>query len=136
MTRKRRTRPTEREPIRLDVIVEGSHLLVPLTEVERAALEDSLAWRSDASGVSEWARRVLLDAAASSRPGYATGSLSKAIDLLAEVETFERTAIVAALVRTGDNQTRAAALLGVSRRALIVKMEKYGLKPKPARRER
>ena len=49
---------------------------------------------------------------------------------LAEVE---RAAIVAALEAEAQNQTRAARRLGVSRRALIYKMEKYGLKPPPNR---
>ncbi len=49
---------------------------------------------------------------------------------LAEVE---RAAIVAALEPDGQNQTRAARRLGLSRRALIYKMEKYGLKPPPSR---
>jgi DNA-binding NtrC family response regulator/pSer/pThr/pTyr-binding forkhead associated (FHA) protein len=49
---------------------------------------------------------------------------------LAEVE---RAAIVAALEADRGNQTRAAQRLGLSRRALIYKMEKYGLKAPPAR---
>jgi two-component system response regulator AtoC len=41
-----------------------------------------------------------------------------------------REQIVAALARCGGNQTRAAELLGVSRRTLINRMEEYGL-PRP-----
>ena len=52
---------------------------------------------------------------------------------LAEVE---RAAIVAALDAEDRNQTRAARRLGLSRRALIYKMEKYGLKPPPQREEK
>jgi DNA-binding NtrC family response regulator/pSer/pThr/pTyr-binding forkhead associated (FHA) protein len=44
---------------------------------------------------------------------------------------LERDAITAALAAHGNNQTRAARALGLSRRALIYKMEKYGLKPPP-----
>jgi DNA-binding NtrC family response regulator len=44
---------------------------------------------------------------------------------------IERRAIEEALAATGGNQTRAAARLGLSRRALIYKMEKHGLKPAP-----
>jgi len=44
-------------------------------------------------------------------------------------------AIVAALEADAGNQTRAARRLGLSRRALIYKMEKYGLKAPPARGE-
>ena len=49
-------------------------------------------------------------------------------DRLAELE---RDAIVHALDVERNNQTRAARRLGLSRRALIYKMEKYGLKPPP-----
>ena len=47
---------------------------------------------------------------------------------LAEVE---RSAIAAALDECGGNQTHAARKLGLSRRALIYKMERYGFKPPP-----
>ena len=49
---------------------------------------------------------------------------------LAEIE---RAAIVAALAAVNGNQTLAARRLGVSRRTIIYKMEKYGLKPLPGR---
>ncbi len=52
-------------------------------------------------------------------------------DQLADVE---RAAIVSALESTGGNQTHAASRLGLSRRALIYKLEKYGLKAPPGRR--
>jgi hypothetical protein len=48
------------------------------------------------------------------------------------VGSVERDAIVKALADNNYNQTHAAKLLGISRRALIYKMEKYGLKPPPA----
>ena len=44
---------------------------------------------------------------------------------------MERVAIVEALELFGGNQTRAARRLGISRRALIYKMERLGLKPPP-----
>jgi two-component system response regulator AtoC len=44
------------------------------------------------------------------------------------IEEMERQAIAAALAAEGDNRTRAAKRLGVSRRALIYKMIKYGLR--------
>jgi len=44
----------------------------------------------------------------------------------------ERDAIIKALADNNYNQTHAARVLGISRRALIYKMEKYGLKPPPA----
>ena len=48
------------------------------------------------------------------------------------VGSIERDAIIKALADNNYNQTHAAKLLGISRRALIYKMEKYGLKPPPA----
>ena len=47
------------------------------------------------------------------------------------VDSIERDAIVKALAESNHNQTHAARRLGISRRALIYKMEKYGLKPPP-----
>lgn len=47
------------------------------------------------------------------------------------VDSYERDAIVKALADSNHNQTHAARRLGISRRALIYKMEKYGLKPPP-----
>ena len=52
------------------------------------------------------------------------------------VDSVERDAIIKALADTNHNQTHTAKRLGISRRALIYKMEKYGLKrpPKAARK--
>lgn len=52
------------------------------------------------------------------------------------VDSVERDAIIKALADCNRNQTHAAKRLGISRRALIYKMEKYGLKrpPKGSRR--
>ncbi len=47
------------------------------------------------------------------------------------VDSVERDAIIKALADSNHNQTHAAKRLGISRRALIYKMEKYGLKPPP-----
>ncbi len=51
--------------------------------------------------------------------------------LSGRVADAERDAILDALEACGGNQTRAAQRLGISRRALIYKMEKRGLKPLP-----
>jgi transcriptional regulator with PAS, ATPase and Fis domain len=48
--------------------------------------------------------------------------------LRAAVENLEREMIRAALERTGGNQTQAAQELGLSRRGLIDKALRYGLK--------
>lgn len=47
------------------------------------------------------------------------------------VDGVERDAIIKALADCNHNQTHAAKRLGISRRALIYKMEKYGLKRPP-----
>ena len=69
----------------------------------------------------------LRDAAARLRP------VTSASDMRGHLAEVERAAIVAALEAEDQNQTRAARRLGLSRRALIYKMEKYGLKPPPTR---
>jgi two-component system, NtrC family, response regulator AtoC len=45
---------------------------------------------------------------------------------------LEQGALLAALDECGGNQTRAAQKLGISRRAFVYRMEKHGLKPRPA----
>ncbi len=45
-----------------------------------------------------------------------------------EIESLERTRIEQALDETGNNQTRAAELLGITERTLRYKLKKYGLK--------
>jgi transcriptional regulator with GAF, ATPase, and Fis domain len=52
------------------------------------------------------------------------------MDVRCEVRAFERERIVAALRKTGGNQTEAAKLLGVSRRTLTNKLNAHGL-PRP-----
>jgi DNA-binding NtrC family response regulator len=58
-------------------------------------------------------------------------------DVRDRMAELEHDAILAALEACGGNQTEAAKKLGMSRRALIYRMEKHGLKPLPpaARRE-
>lgn len=62
-------------------------------------------------------------------PGDATDSGEGR--LREHVGSIERDAIIKALADNNYNQTHAAKILGISRRALIYKMEKYGLKPPP-----
>jgi DNA-binding NtrC family response regulator len=52
------------------------------------------------------------------------------------VGSVERDAIIKALADNNYNQTHAARQLGISRRALIYKMEKYGLKQPPPGQKR
>jgi two-component system, NtrC family, response regulator AtoC len=51
-------------------------------------------------------------------------------DLREDVDEFEKKKIVAALEKCGGNQTRAAKMLGISRRTLTNRLNEYGL-PRP-----
>lgn len=62
-------------------------------------------------------------------PAEPRGALASA--LTRRVEDVERDSIVAALEASGGNQSEAARRLGISRRKLIYKLEKYGLKASP-----
>jgi DNA-binding NtrC family response regulator len=53
--------------------------------------------------------------------------------LRSQVDAFERDRIVAALAQCNGNQTRAAELLGISRRTLVMRIEQYRL-PRPRKR--
>jgi two-component system, NtrC family, response regulator AtoC len=55
-------------------------------------------------------------------------------DIRDHVALLERKAILTALEACHGNQTETAKRLGISRRALIYRMEKHGLKPPPASR--
>jgi transcriptional regulator with GAF, ATPase, and Fis domain len=57
-------------------------------------------------------------------------------DVLEQVARLERDAIAAMLDACAGNQTEAARRLGISRRTLIYRMEKHGLKAQPASRGR
>jgi DNA-binding NtrC family response regulator len=64
--------------------------------------------------------------------GQRVRPVSSSSDVRGHLAEVERAAIVAALEEEDQNQTRAARRLGLSRRALIYKMEKYGLKAPPS----
>ncbi|MEW6434210.1 MAG: sigma 54-interacting transcriptional regulator [Myxococcota bacterium] len=60
-------------------------------------------------------------------PARTATAVSAAPRLKAEREAAERMAVEAALAQTGGNQTRAARLLGISRRTLVSRLTQYGL---------
>jgi transcriptional regulator with GAF, ATPase, and Fis domain len=68
--------------------------------------------------------------AAAPLPAAARGEAG-AVDVKQRIADIERQSILAVLEGCGGNQTRAARKLGLSRRALIYRMEKHGLKPPP-----
>jgi len=69
---------------------------------------------------------------AAPREGPATDERSA---LQSRVDEAERRAIVAALDAEGWNQTQAARALGITRRTLIYRMERLGLKPRAGQRD-
>ena len=62
------------------------------------------------------------------------GLLGRQARLSEYLGSVEKDVIVRALRDANHNQTRAAKRLGISRRGLIYKMEKYGLKNPPSSR--
>jgi two-component system response regulator AtoC len=90
----------------------------------RNAIERALVLASDVITSADLPERMH-DVARQVRP------ISRSSDVRGHLAEVERAAIVAALEADGNNQTRAARRLGLSRRALIYKMEKYGLKAPP-----
>lgn len=68
------------------------------------------------------------------RPGQSPILVDTSLDVRDQLADVEKTTIQAALAAVDGNQTKAAKRIGISRRALIYKMEKYGLKEPPASR--
>jgi DNA-binding NtrC family response regulator len=77
--------------------------------------------------------RVREEAASAGLPAAVpvTPGVAGAVDVKQQIADVERASILAVLEACGGNQTRAARQLGLSRRALIYRMEKHGLKPPP-----
>ena len=67
-------------------------------------------------------------------PAWTPASLPTGGDVRDHIADLERGMITAALDACGGNQTEAAKQLGISRRALIYRMEKHGLKQTGIRR--
>jgi two-component system, NtrC family, response regulator AtoC len=101
----------------------------------RNAIERAVVLRSGPTiEVEHLPERVREATSRSENPEAANRTLiavGDGVDMREHIAEVERAAIVAALESCGGNQTRAADKLGVSRRALIYKMEKYGLKAPP-----
>ena len=90
----------------------------------RNAIERALVLCADTITVADLPERI------QDTVSLVGSSLSEVRGQLAEVE---RATILAALKAEDHNQTRAARRLGLSRRTLIYRMEKYGLKAPPSR---
>jgi DNA-binding NtrC family response regulator len=69
-------------------------------------------------------------AAPAPKTAHASVSRVSGGTLSAQVEAFEKELILDALERSAGNQSKAARLLGISRRVLILRLEQYGV-PRP-----
>ena len=102
------------------------------TSIERAAV--LCAGRHDparapAARAAEPPRRPRGRAAAAAGPGAAAAP-PRGEDLRGEIRSLERSAIIEALERCGGNQSKAAEMLGISRRTLVSRLAEFGL-PRP-----
>jgi DNA-binding NtrC family response regulator len=97
----------------------------------RNALERAVVVQTSGTITAEDLPDRVRDAGRRARPQIPDGSMRDHLrDQLADLE---RAAIVEALEQFGGNQTRTAQRLGISRRALIYKLERLGLKPPPGK---
>jgi len=95
----------------------------------RNAIERAVVVQASGTITADDLPERVRDAGRRARPALPEGPLKDQLrDQLADLE---RVAIVEALDAFGGNQTRTAKRLGISRRALIYKMERLGLKPPP-----
>ena len=76
---------------------------------------------------------VHLAAKHSTRPPGARGAANKALPLTSELEAVEKARIIEALEQCKGSQKDAAAMLGISRRTLLYRLDAYGL-PRPRKR--
>ncbi|GAB4562053.1 MAG: hypothetical protein Tsb0020_10070 [Haliangiales bacterium] len=67
-------------------------------------------------------------------PGLSAEPPPTGVHMRDHINSIERNTLVATMKACNGNQTHAARKLGISRRSLIYKLEKYGLKKKPASR--
>jgi two-component system, NtrC family, response regulator AtoC len=93
----------------------------------RNVIERAVVLCSGTIGVEELPDRLRAAAGAGPLPDPSSDAIRD------RVAAVERRTIEEALGACSGNQTKAAKRLGLSRRALIYKMEKHGLKPPPAK---
>ncbi len=110
--------------------IEVSHLPDPVRGERSPGPTASGGRRAPVSGVSATERPPPPPRSPESETP--TGELGRG-DLRSAIEEVELARIVAALEECAGNQTRAAKALGISRRALVRKLETYGL-PRPRKR--
>ena len=102
-------------------------------ELKNAMERAAIVQETGVIETSHLPQRIMEKSPHSSRSA-SPGDSNIVADVKEHMAELECRAIVAALEACGGNQTQAAKQLGLSRRALIYKLEKYGLKKPPASR--
>lgn len=115
-------------------VVERIVVLAGDRPIGPADLPTELRSKSDRPGLAPLERTpVLPETGPPSTPSGQT--LPPSADLWDQVRELERRRIIDALEECAGNQTRAAQLLGISRRTLINRLEEYGI-PRPIKGRR
>ncbi len=98
----------------------------------RNALERALVLQAGGVGeLEDLPERLREEAELRGGPALPLPVVDGGVDVRQQIADVERASILAVLEACGGNQTHAARKLGLSRRALIYRMEKHGLKPPP-----
>ncbi len=144
-----RERPDELEPLARHFLADAAtREKRPAPEFSRDALDSLRAWPwpGNIRELKNVIERALLLAGEESLTAEALGlggvttprrdvtPSGPASGLRDEREAAEKRAVLEALDKTGGNQTKAAELLGVSRRTLVSRLQQYGL-TKPRKKE-
>jgi len=109
---------------------------VPAFTVEAKRLLECYAWPGNVRELKNVVERAVVLHPGVLAPEHLPESLAERAPpetrmVREQIADVERAAIVAAMEASGWNQTHAAQRLGLSRRALIYKLEKHGLKAPP-----
>ena len=102
-------------------------------ELERLALLSEEGARIPAAQISPYILREVEAAASESAPPPGEGAPAEepagaAVALKRRVDEYENRLIAEALARCGDNRTRAAEMLGITRQSLLERMRRFGLR--------
>lgn len=135
-----RERATEIEPLARQFLAEAAKRetrAVPELTADAIATLQAWPWPGNIRELKNVIDRAILMAGEGRLNAEALGlgvsvsasakTVASAPNLKDEREAAERRAVLEALEKTGGNQTKAAELLGVSRRTLVTRLQQYGM---------